>query len=62
MTRGTILIILGVLVALSLFSGLPLSWLEIIIPILGLVIAFIGYLMRPRHSAVSTVVSIETTA
>jgi hypothetical protein len=48
MSRENVLIMLGVLVALSPYLGLPLSVLGIILPILGLLIIGIGVTLRIR--------------
>lgn len=62
MSRETALIVLGVLVALSPYLGLPLSILGIVLPILGLVILGIGVTLRMRvvQSTRSDVVQIQT--
>jgi len=49
MHRETIVTILGLLVTVSLFIGLPITWLRIILPIVGLVIVFIGVTLRSRR-------------
>ena len=46
MSREATLILVGILVAISPFSGLPRSWLAVILPFLGLVTIGIGYAMR----------------
>jgi len=46
MTRETVLIVLGVIVAASPYLGLPLSILSILLPVLGLTIIIIGVMMR----------------
>ena len=48
MTRESILIILGVLVAISPWSGVPLAWLAWFLLPAGLVIAVIAYTLRAR--------------
>lgn len=48
MTRESFLILLGVLVALSPFLGLPLTWLAVLLPLLGLITLGIGYTLRAR--------------
>ncbi len=53
MTRSNALLLLGALVILSPFSGLPLSWLEWLLPVLGAVIAGIGYTLRPVKPTVN---------
>ncbi|MDB5190408.1 MAG: hypothetical protein JWN49_734 [Parcubacteria group bacterium] len=52
MSRESILMILGILVAISPWSGLPLSILAWILPLLGLAITFIGFTLRTRAHAV----------
>ena len=52
MSKETILVIVGILVVLSPFLGLPQSWLSLILPILGLVIISLAYLaMKGRRDA-----------
>jgi TRAP-type C4-dicarboxylate transport system permease small subunit len=46
MSRVSTLILLGVLVFLSPFLGLPLSWLFWILPILGIAIVVAGLSLR----------------
>jgi hypothetical protein len=53
MSRETILIILGVLVALSPWSGLPPLWMEIVLVMLGLGIIAIAVTLRGRKAGVS---------
>lgn len=48
MTRESILIILGVLVTVSPWSGLPLRVLAWILPVLGIAIAFTGFTLHTR--------------
>jgi hypothetical protein len=50
MTRESFLILLGVLVALSPFSGFPLSWLAWILPILGILIVGVSITLRRARS------------
>jgi hypothetical protein len=49
MSRETILIALGVLIAITPYLGLPLKVLGILLPILGLITAFIGFTLRSRN-------------
>jgi hypothetical protein len=46
MTRETVLIILGILIALSPYLGLPLWLLGIVLPLLGLLVVTYGVLAR----------------
>ena len=46
MSHVTTLILLGVLVFLAPFSGLPISWLSWILPILGLCVIVSGLSLR----------------
>lgn len=62
MSKENILILLGVIVALAPFSGVPLSWLDIALPLIGLGIGLIGYFMRPRKSTASALGETEATA
>ena len=55
MSREPILVCLGILVAIAPFSGLPLSWLSISLPLLGLLIAFIGTTLVLRKNRIATI-------
>ncbi|MGE5541251.1 MAG: hypothetical protein ACM3TU_03150 [Bacillota bacterium] len=46
MTRSHILILIGILTLLAPFSGLPISWLEFVLPVFGLIVAGVGYSYR----------------
>ncbi|MDR3548052.1 MAG: hypothetical protein P4M11_07280 [Candidatus Pacebacteria bacterium] len=46
MSRENFLILLGILVVLSPFAGLPLAWLMWLLPILGALIVIIGIMIR----------------
>lgn len=59
MTRENVLILLGALVILAPFSGLPLSWLSFILPILGAGVVGIGILMRAVRRRAASVSSYE---
>jgi len=51
MSKETILVIVGVLIVLSPFLGLPQSWLSLMLPILGLVVIVVAYLaMKGRRN------------
>lgn len=50
MSQGSILIVLGLVTVVAPFSGLPLSWIEILLPLIGLAVALIGYLSRKSDS------------
>ena len=53
MSRPILLIILGVLIALTPYSGVPLSILSIVLPLLGLAVIAVGVLERverKRHT------------
>jgi uncharacterized membrane protein len=54
MSRETVLIILAVLVAVSPFSGLPLTWLSWILPVIGLALLLIGISMHQNRSSHSS--------
>jgi len=49
MSRTTTLIILGALVFLSPFAGLPLSWLSWFLPLLGLGVILAGLSLRQER-------------
>lgn len=53
MSRSLMLIILGALIVLSPFSGLPLSILTWILPVLGLIAVAIGVSYRTKRSSVA---------
>jgi hypothetical protein len=57
MTRESFLVILGALVILSPFAGLPLSWLEWILPILGVIVIILGISLRRDRAARESQVS-----
>ncbi|HEX8591656.1 MAG TPA: hypothetical protein VF696_02860 [Candidatus Paceibacterota bacterium] len=50
MSRETLLIVLGVLVAASPYLGMPLSTLATVLPVAGLVVAAIGATQRARNT------------
>lgn len=49
MTTESTLILLGILTALVPFLGLPYAWLLWIVPLLGLLIAGTGIMLRARR-------------
>ncbi len=49
MTRGTSLIILALLIIIAPFSGLPNSWLMVILPVIGLIVLIIGTTLRHHN-------------
>lgn len=57
MKREHVLIVLGVLVAISPYLGVPLSILGFILPVLGLLVIIVGVMIRRtnqlslRHAA-----------
>jgi hypothetical protein len=57
MARENILIILGILTILAPFAGLPISWLEFILPAIGLAVAALGYSFRAPRSERDSAVS-----
>ncbi len=52
MNRETALIAIGILVLLSPWSGLPLAWLEWILPVFGVAVVAIGLTFRRKTPAV----------
>ncbi len=54
MSRESLLILIGTLVALSPFVGLPLAWLAFIVPALGGVTVLIGFSLSSRKKREST--------
>jgi hypothetical protein len=49
MSRESLLVLLGILIALSPFSGLPLSCLMVALPVLGILVFGIGISLRARR-------------
>lgn len=65
MSRPTVLIILGILTALTPYSGLPLSILNFVLPLLGLAVIGVGLVERAERkrqtpSTLQTVSSYES--
>lgn len=52
MSREHVLVICGVLVILAPFAGIPLSWLDIGLPLLGVCICVIGLTQIKRKRSV----------
>ncbi len=48
MSRESFLVLLAVFVIVSPFAGLPLSWLQVLLPVLGGLILIIGISLRRR--------------
>ncbi len=55
MVRTRILSILGVLIAGVPFVGLPYSWLMWILPVLGLAVVGVSFLLHSRKKKTDTV-------
>lgn len=53
MTRESILSIIGVLIALSPWSGLPLAWLSWFLLPAGVLVAVIAFTLRPRSQRIA---------
>ena len=51
MSRESTLILLGILVALTPFVGLPLLWRAILLPIFGALVVLIGITLRAHKLA-----------
>jgi energy-converting hydrogenase Eha subunit C len=49
MSRASILIVVGLLTMLVSFIGLPLAWVRVVLPVLGLFIIVVGFLMRAER-------------
>lgn len=58
MSRSNTLIVLGLIIGLVPFSGLPSLWLEFILPVAGLIVLFIGYAIRERRPRSETPVTV----
>ena len=56
MSKETVLIALGAITALSPYLGLPLSVLEILLPVIGLLVALVGIALRTRSKRLPAVV------
>ena len=54
MSRSTVLILLGIFIAIVPFSGFPISWLSFFLPAAGGIIVVIGIGVRtaPRREVV----------
>lgn len=50
MSRESVLILLGILVMLSPFLGIPLPWLSVLLPVLGLSVVVIGITYRGKRT------------
>ncbi len=50
MKNGRTLIILGALVIVAPFIGLPYSWLRFMLPVLGALVLVAGVRSRPRRA------------
>jgi len=60
MSRESVLILLAALVVVAPFSGLPVSWLEIILPVIGALVLLIGIsLRRSRQNSDTTAPAAE---
>lgn len=59
MSRSSVLIFLGVMVALAPFLGLGSSVLSVLLPVIGLLIAGIAITFRPKRVRESEVLSYE---
>lgn len=46
MSRESVLVLVGILIALSPFLGIPMPWLAIVLPLLGILVAVIGTSLR----------------
>jgi uncharacterized protein YacL len=62
MSRERILVLFGILIALSPFSGLPLAILTWILPLLGIVITLIGLTLASRRSQERMRITMQTSA
>lgn len=48
MSRESVLVLIGVLVAVSPFSGLPVTWLAWILPVMGVAVLLIGVSLKAQ--------------
>jgi len=51
MSRESLLILLGVLIFLAPFSGLPFSWLSWILSLLGIIVGIVGFSLRAKRAS-----------
>lgn len=51
MSRESLLILIGILTALYPFSGLPLTWSIVLLPLSGALTALIGFTLRQKRLA-----------
>lgn len=49
MSHESTLLLIGILVVLSPFLGLPYSWLMVIVPFLGVVVVALSIILRARN-------------
>lgn len=61
MSAHRILILLGILIALAPFIGVPLSFLRWLLPLLGLGIGAVGYVLRTSDKKEVDTVSLSET-
>lgn len=61
MQKRTVLVVIGIIIALSPFAGLPYSALMWLLPILGIITAVLAYPFRARPRAVASDAPHETT-
>lgn len=54
MSREPILILLGTLIAISPFIGMPPSWFAFFLPIAGLLVAVIGFTLNKRKKQLAS--------
>ncbi len=52
MSRENILILLGLMTMLAPYSGLPISWLEFILPAIGLIVVLIASMVRASQRSI----------
>ncbi|OGG63526.1 hypothetical protein A3D66_02570 [Candidatus Kaiserbacteria bacterium RIFCSPHIGHO2_02_FULL_50_9] len=58
MSRESSILLLGIIVVLTRFSGLPSSWKNTIFFVCGVVIAILAFLLR-RRRALATTLNVE---
>jgi len=63
MSKESLLVLLGVLIAVTPFSGLPSSWLMFILPVLGVAVVFTGLLLRRERTPLqeTSLLSVDAT-
>lgn len=46
MSRSSVLILVGILLVIAPFAGVPSAWLAVLVPFFGLIVCVVGFLVR----------------